>query len=412
MKKTGTLLFAFLLLLAGCSEKATVDKPISENPLSSPEVDAKLVAAGNNFTWDLFRAVVNSETEHPNKNIFVSPLSASIALGMTYNGARDETQTAMQNTLGFADLTPLEIDKSYHDLIAHFSTLDPNVQFEIANSIWHDKLFTVEPEFIEVNQTYFDAVVSALDFTQPEAVTTINNWVSDKTHGKIAGIIEDIPDDIVMYLINALYFKGSWKHRFDAGKTKPGTFYCSDGSRQICNYMNMVTDSLNCLWTPSVTAVELPYSRGDYRMIVAKPTDPDSSVDCLIAGLNDDTWAAWRSGMRRMSDLLALPKFRFSYSVLLNDPLTTMGMSLAFSDQADFRGINRDRHLKIDEVLQKTFVQVDEEGTEAAAVTSVGIRGTSVGPSFAFDRPFLFLIYDHQTGAVMFIGKVARPSFN
>jgi serine protease inhibitor len=414
MKRAGFCVMALLLVafIAGCSEKATVDQPIVIDPQPTTEAEAKLIAAGNDFTWNLFREVVASEASNVNKNVFVSPLSASIALGMTYNGARGETQTAMQTTLGFADLTPLEIDQSYQSLIEHYSTLDADVKFEIANSIWHADRFQVEPEFLDVNRTYFDAVVTALNFESPEAVVTINNWVNEKTHGKISTIIDVIPDYVVMYLINALYFKGTWTYQFDREKTGPAQFNCPDGSKVTCQLMNMETDSLRFLRNSTVMAAELPYGNGDYRLLAVMPTNPDSSLDDLIASINSETWSGWLAGLRQRGEPLALPKFKLSYEIRLKKALTDLGMGVAFTDHADFRGINRNLALLIDEVLQKTFVQLDEEGTEAAAVTAVVIGTTNAGPSYIFNRPFLVIIYEHQTGAVMFVGKIVKPEFD
>ncbi len=414
MKRVGYIFaLAFLPVFnLGCSEKASVDKPIDNNPPALTEVDSKLVAAGNEFTWELFREVVRSEETNAAKNIFLSPLSASIALGMTYNGARGETQTAMQSTLGFSDVTPLQINESYQNLIAHFAGLDANVKFEIANSIWHANWFEVEPEFLDVNRRYFDAVVSTLDFSSPEAVVTINDWVSDRTNGKIATILESIPDNTVMYLINALYFKGTWTYKFARAKTRPMEFNCPDGRKPTCQFMSMRSDSVRFIWNSSVTGIELPYGSGDYRFLAVMPTHHDSTIDALVAGLDGDTWTNWLASLNHRDDLLMLPKFKLSYETNLKDQLSSLGMGVAFTDQADFTGINRNGNLLITAVKQKTFVQLDEEGTEAAAVTAVEVGITNAGPSFVFDRPFLMTIYDHQSGAVLFIGKIVKPEFS
>lgn len=414
MQKLGFVSAAMLLslLLLGCSEQKSVDKPPVNEPGPVTAAEAKLVEAGNDFTWNLLREVVALEAPNPNKNVFISPLSASIALGMTYNGARGETQTAMQGALGFAELTPQQINESYHGLIDRFSGLDSNVKFQIANSIWHANWFEVESEFLDVNRTYFDAVVSALDFQSPQAVVTINDWVKDKTNGKIEKIVDVIPDDAVMYLINALYFKGAWTYQFDSTKTKPMDFHCPDGSTQSCQFMYMNTDSLRFMMKNGVLGVELPYGNGDYRLLAAIPADPQNSIDEVIVELDQAQWSEWLSALVMRNEELWLPKFKFAFDTKLNVPLTTLGMGVAFTDFADFRGINREGNLAISEVIQKTFVQLDEVGTEAAAVTSVGIRTTSIGPSYAFNRPFLIVIYEHNSSAVLFAGKIVSPEFN
>lgn len=414
MQKLGSFFAAIMLLfvVGSCSEEKSVDKPPVNEPGPVTAAESKLVAAGNDFSWNLLREVVAQESSRPQKNVFISPLSASMALGMTYNGARAETQTAIQSTLGFADLSSQEINESYRSLINRFSGLDANVKFQIANSIWYANWFQVESEFLDVNRTYFDAVVSALDFDSPQAVTTINDWVNDKTNGKIDTILEEIPDDMVMYLINALYFKGAWTYQFDPAKTRPMSFHCADGTTYSTRFMYMNTDSLRFMVNGGVLGVELPYGNGDYRLLAVIPIDSSNSIDDVIAGLDQAKWSEWQSALIRRNEELWLPKFKFEFATKLNIPLTTLGMGIAFSDFADFTGINRDGNLAISEVIQKTFVQLDEVGTEAAAVTSVGIKLTSFTPQYRFDRPFLIVIYEHSTNAVVFAGKIAKPEFD
>lgn len=414
MQKLGFIIITIVLssVFAGCSGEKSVAKPPINDPGPVTAAEAKLVSAGNEFTWNILRKVVELEAPNPKKNVFVSPLSASMALGMTCNGARTTTLTAMQSTLGFADLSSQDINESYRSLIDRFSGLDSNVKFQIANSIWHANWFQVESEFLDLNRTYFDAVISALDFESPQAVTTINDWVNDKTNGKIDTILEEIPDDMVMYLINALYFKGAWTFQFDPAKTKPMDFHCADGSTHSCEFMYMNTDSLGFMAINGVLGVELPYGNGNYRLLAVIPANPQNSIDEVIAGIDQTKWSEWQSALQQRNEELWLPKFKFEYKINLNVPLTTLGMGIAFTESADFTGINRDGNLAISEVIQKTFVQLDEVGTEAAAVTSVGIRTTSVGPSYAFNRPFLIVIYEHSSNAVLFAGKIAKPEFN
>ncbi len=417
MSKAGIIVITLglLALLASCGKDQVVNDPvIPRDPGPVSEAEAKLVAAGNEFTWNLFRHVVEQEAANPNKNVFISPLSASLALGMTYNGARSQTQEAMAAALGFADLTPQQINHAYRDLLDRLAGADSKVTLQIANAIWYTELLNVEQDFIDSNQFYFDAVVRALDFASPEALVTINNWASESTNGKIPTILESIPEEIVMYLMNALYFKGNWTYRFDRDDTKPSSFHCADGTTITCDFMSMTSDSLRYLVDFSdggLSGLELPYGNGGYRFLVVQPMHPDSSVDRIITRLDGETWTRWLGALHHDDEYIALPKFKLEYSVNLNDALAAMGMAIAFTDFADFSGISRDVGLAISEVKQKTFVQVDEEGTEAAAVTSVGIYPTSAGPSFVFNRPFLVAIYEGSSGAVLFVGKIAKPQF-
>jgi serine protease inhibitor len=408
MKILLSVLTILALALVACSDFGTTiqGQRVPLRPLTSSE--QSIVAADNSFGFRLFNAVNAGE---PRKSLFISPLSVSMALGMTLNGANGTTRTAIMQTLGFAGMTQSDINASYRSLNALLTGLDPKVTFQIANSIWHRPELNVEESFKEVNRTYFNAEVNSLNFSDPAASAAINAWVRRCTNGKIEGIVpESIPSEIVLYLINAIYFKGAWTQKFDTAATKPDFFTLPDGSQSSCRMMHQKANVKYYAGAQAQVA-ELPYGDAGFSMAIILPA-PGVSIDQFAAGFTQQYWSACSSALGSREIELAMPKFKFEYTTSLNDMLKSMGMSVAFSTtEADFTNIDKGGHLFISEVRHKTFVQVDEEGTEAAAVTSVGFGVTSAPqyPVMRVDRPFIFLIRENNTGTVLFIGKIVEP---
>jgi serpin B len=376
--------------------------------------EQQLVESSNTFGFELLKEVVKQDGD---KNIFISPLSVSMALGMTLNGTDGDTYEAMKQTLELAGLAEQEINKSYESLIHLLRGLDPEVIFQIANSIWYKQGFPVKQSFLDTCQQYFDAVVEGLDFSDPSAVDTINAWVDESTNGKIEEIVDPPIDPLtVMFLINAIYFKGTWKYEFDEQDTRSETFYLLDGSEVQCQMMRQEA-TLAYYKNADFQAVDLPYGNGKYSMTVLLPAQ-DKNIDDLIAELNDSNWNGWMANLVERDLALYLPKFTLEYDLLMNDVLKAMGMEVAFSrSQANFgRMYNADQvegNVYIGKVKHKTFVEVNEEGTEAAAVTSVEIMVESVGPSLTtmrVDWPFIFVIRENHSGSILFAGKIIDPS--
>jgi len=369
--------------------------------------EVKLTAANNRFGLKLFKEIILEEQD---KNVFISPLSVSMALGMTYNGAAGTTEDAMRNTLEYGDLTQQEINESYRYLSSMLANLDPMAKFQIANSIWYRLGFHVEKEFIDINQTYFDAEVTGLNFDDPNAKDIINNWVNQKTNGKIPDIIYKIDPENVMFLINAIYFKGIWKYEFDPNDTQDGLFTLPDGSKKPCRMM-MQGNNFQYLQNEYFQAIDLPYGDTGFSMTIFLP-EPDVHIDNFIAQINDENLSDWFDSFNETEMLLSMPKFKLEYDLTLNDVLKALGMEIAFELwQADFTNINKNGGLFISEVKHKTFVDVNEEGTEAAAVTVVTISPTSEPdyPSMIVNRPFVFMIREKFTNTILFMGKIVEP---
>ena len=395
-----------ILTFSACNlfepEKETERTPPREITVAEKE----LVSANNAFGFNLFRTL--NETA-PDSNLFISPLSVSMALGMTLNGAADSTYEAMKNTLALTGLTEAAIHQSYRSLIDLLTEMDPKVVFQIANSIWYRQGFTVEQPFLDANQKFFDSEVKALDFNDPESVDIINGWVDEKTHGKIEEIIESIDPTTVMYLINAIYFKGQWLYEFDKAATKDQPFYNLDGSTSTVPLMAL-EGTLPMLVTDTFTAVDIPYGDSLFSMTVLLPHEGED-INAVAHQLNTVDWNQLVDEFQATNVQLFLPRFKVEYFDSLKKTLSAMGMGIAFTWEADFSRINPTADLYIDDVLHKTFVEVNEEGTEAAAVTAVVIyvqsaNGGSTFFSFRVDRPFVFAIRERHSGAILFIGKI------
>jgi len=331
---------------------------------------------------------------------------------MTYNGANGETKTAMEKTLKVYGLSPDDINQSYADLVKALQSLDPKVLLEIANAIYYRKDFTVENNFVNTNRKYYDASVSALDFNSPSAVTSINNWVADKTHNKIKTILDRITPNHVMFLLNAIYFKGTWTKEFNVKSTANLPFYLNVNDYQLTETMQR-NDTLPYLSNNLFSAVQLSYGKGNYNMYVILP-NADKTLSEIVQKMDAGSWNTWSESFNVTKNVdIKIPKLKYGYEIELNDVLTAMGMGIAFTGKADFTGINREGGLNIDYVKHKSFIEVNEEGTEAAAVTIVAIEKMMIDPEkivFNVNRPYLYIITEKSTGAVLFLGTVKNPS--
>jgi len=401
---------ATLALIAGCSSatdpssKGSQSAPLENLPRQLSASEQSLVSAANDFSFGLFRQIAAAKKD---SNAFTSPLSASMALGMTMNGAAGSTYTQMRSALAFGNATDADINASYKSLITLLRGLDPSVDFRIANSIWYRTGFPFNQSFLDVTKSAFDATVTGLDFASPAAVTTINDWVSTATAAKIPTIIDRIDGDQVMFLINAIYFKASWREKFNVAETKDDVFHgiAGDQPMKLMHRFGQVS----VLYTPQVTVVDLPYGNSAYSMTILLPNQ--GTIDQLAASLQSSTWTTWMGQLHELSTDISMPRLKLEWQRDLNEDLKAMGMHDAFvAGGADFTRMSTSmgRGLYIDRVKQKTYVDINEEGTEAAAVTSVGIVAVSAPPSLRVDRPFIFVIRERLSGTIIFMGKIVR----
>ena len=399
------------LSLAACSkitEPPGAPAELQALPRDLSSSEQQLIGAANRFSFALWGKVSGAQRD---QNVFISPLSASFALGMTLNGAANQTFDQMRTALQVDGLSQQDINAGYKSLIALLRSLDPRVTMQIANSIWYRETFPFNQSFIDAGRSYFDAEVHGLDFNDVSgSVGTINGWVNQKTNGKIAKVLATIDPLDVMFLINALYFHGSWRQQFDPSQTTDDVFTSVPGVTEPMRLMHRHADMLY-VETASYQAVDLPYGNAAFAMTVLLPK-PGTDVESFSAGLTDTTWRSLISSFSTAEVELAVPKFRLEYERTMNDDLAALGMVVPFEPNvADFTRMSPlGKQLYISFVKQNTFVNVDEEGTEAAAATVTGIRATSLGPYSVMrvDRPFLFVIRERLTGAVLFMGKVVR----
>jgi serpin B len=329
------------------------------------------------------------------------------------NGANGETYDEMRSTLQFAHLSNEEINKSYKSLIEALYASDPKVIFQSANSIWYRDEITFEQPFFDLSIKYFNALVSELNFNDPVSFEIINNWVNQNTNGKIEKILDSIPPDAVMYLINAIYFNGTWKFEFDKEETKVDEFNLLNGEK-IDTDMMVQTNDFNYYINEDLQAIELPYGDGNFSMVILLPNE-DSDINEFANGINEEKLNSWLAGLTLQQGTLWLPKFKVEYNSELKDYLELMGMVTAYNPlKADFSNMYKGpEKLFISRVFHKTFVEVDEEGTEAAAVTLVEIEITSAGEGNNFNikvnRPFVFIIKEKNSNCILFMGKIINP---
>ncbi|MFH1686570.1 MAG: serpin family protein [bacterium] len=428
MGRVLTILLIVLFIGLGCSDSSNPSNPTGQpnsgpgrTPAQLTEHEQELVGSCNKFAFNLFREVLRNAD--PGENVFISPLSVSYALGIALNGAEGETRDSIAATLEVLGIPPDELNQAYHDLTAILAHSDPKIALELANSFWSRKGKTIQPDFIDICSEFFDARVEEIDFQAPWAADTINAWVSNATHGKIEEMVTPpISGDVAAMLFNAIYFKGNWRFPFDTANTRTTQFHLNDGSEVSCEMMllprkdHSMGDPFNPLPDTSATyfstdnlqCVNLPYGDHGYRMTIIVPYG-SMTADSLVAILSTDTWVSWLDGSYAEEFDLSLPKFRFEFEQDLSSILQLLGMAVAFDpSKADFSELFSDGIGWIDEVKQKAFVQVDEKGTEAAAVTQV-MYADSMPPPVVADHPFLFVIHEKDSGAILFMGRLAEP---
>ncbi len=411
MKTLIALLLLFTLSVnPSCQKNDSGPEGFKEIELD--EKSSSLLEADNTFGLKIFQKVREKSDK---ENIMISPLSISIALTMAYNGAEGDTKKEMQETLELNGLTDSEINGSYKTLINALLDLDDDVIFKIANSIFYADIFTVKPGFLDINRDIYDAEVRELDFSSQQSVDIINDWVSKNTNDKIRTIINQLNPLDRMLLINAIYFKGTWSVQFDKKGTHDLNFNLKDGSDVKVPMMNKL-DKVPYCSNNLFKAVKIPYGRGNYNMVVILPGEGKNSQD-VIDELNMDNWKDWMGGFEMTERVdITMPRFKFSFDIGLNDILKEMNMLKAFSpSEAEFTKIT-DEDLFISMVLHKSFIDVNETGTEAAAVTAVTFTTTSIGTEppkipFLVDKPFVFAITEEDTGAILFIGEVSNPEY-
>ncbi len=384
------------LLLGNCQKTEVNSRTIS--------ITENVSAATNTFTYKLWQEI--ESTEPASANYMVSPLSLHIALGMLLNGANADTKAEIQKTLGLDNMSLDAINAAYKELITGLPLVDPNVTNTIANAIFQDKTFSSEKDFQNTLSSSFSAKLFSEDFSNPATVAKINTWASDNTNKKITKIIEQISPQQVMFLLNALYFKGDWTTAFKVANTRKEEFAGVNSKASVD--MMYQTENLAFKETPESQIIELPYGNQKYAMYVVLPK---KQIANSLSALSKSNWISLRDGLIKQKVIFGMPKFKITYSKKLNDVLANMGIKKAFSNQADLSKISPPAgKLVVGLVKQDTYITVDEKGTEAAAVTSIAIETTSAPlyPEMICNKPFLFMVAERSSNAVLFVGKVAQ----
>jgi serine protease inhibitor len=378
--------------------------------------DQTLVTANTGFAFNLFRELT---AEGSDGNVFISPLSISMALAMTYNGAGGTTKDAMSNVLNFGGMSLEEVDQGFSNLMDSLRNADQAVSLLIANSVWMRQEFEplVYQSFLDRVRSSFDGEAFTRDFANPQTVNEINGWIDSATNGKIKNMINQVDPELVMFLINAIYFKGSWVTKFDQSQTKPQVFYVAPGNTTKVDMM--YTSGKFSYYTDGNRQIaRLPYGRDKIAMYIFLPNE-GVSLDSFVASLNQTVHDEYISRLAPVNNLIVeLPKFKVEYGVKrLNGELEKLGMGVAFDkDAANFSNIAplTAGNLYISFVDHKAVVEVNEEGTEAAGATVVGIfQATTIHeipPSFIVNRPFYFEIRDDRSGSILFMGKILNPT--
>ncbi|HAL73876.1 MAG TPA: serine proteinase inhibitor [Clostridiales bacterium] len=400
-----SLLLVILLAFSGCAVKPAADLmagvKAAEWPSDPDEPGQSYIASQQKFAWDLLQESL------PNPgNILLSPASVYLALAMTLNGSDTTTRQAMLEALSAAGLTLDDINKASRDWTTLLTSQDDKTKLTIANSIWYRDGFNPDQDFLQRNADYFAAAARMLDFSKPEAVDTINSWVSQATSGRIDRMLEEIGPAVVMYLINTIHFKADWQAPFIKNYTAEGNFTAPDGISKA-QFMHQ-TGKMTYLEFKDATGVLLPYADDRFAFFAILP--PEDTAPRQLALGNDSSFLNEILASASEKDIeLALPAFKTNYSDSLVNELKNLGMDVAFGNGADFSLMNssRSKDLFISEVKHKTMIDLNENGTEAAAATLVEISKQGLPQAdiiLTFDRPFLYGIVDRVTGAPIFIG--------
>jgi serpin B len=407
------ILIASVMIVAGCAAAKIMT--------ANDDSDKKdMIIQGNNqFALELYSKLQNSDG-----NLFFSPYSISTALAMTYAGARGRTAEQMADVLRFpigeppSHLDSRQFASEFGKIIKDLNARGENGAYElvVANALWGQKGYGFLAGFLELVEKHYGGRLKEVDFVgaAETARQTINAWVEKKTKEKIKNLIpKGLLDSMTrLVLTNAIYFKGNWAQQFKEDRTKEAPFTLSDGKKIDVPMMNQTT-KFGYMETETLQGLELPYVDNELSMIVLLPKELDG-LDALEQSLTLEKLSEWQSKLRKREVIVSIPKFKLTSQFSLASVLKAMGMTDAFSRSANFSGMNGKRDLFISAIIHKAYVDVNEEGTEAAAATAVTMRLTSVAPTerppvFRADHPFLFLIRDNQSGSILFNGRLMNP---
>lgn len=418
MKKMAVVLAVCILIvnLVGCGPKsntALINSTVhlKEMDIRKNEFDDKIAASINEIGIDVLKDVSQDSNED---NVIISPLSLSVVLALLSNGAEKDTKKEIEALINPHGLTTDQLNNQYSLILNIINSLgyeEDNKRAmlaHIANSMWISRNFPLEEKFVEDGNMYYDTEIYDVNFSSRKTISEINKWIRDKTNGRIDNYLESIEPETVMYIFNSLYFNGKWQNKFNKKNTKKESFYLKDDSKVKVDMMNAERQML-CYEDEEITAGRLSYYGCSMEIVI-----PKGNIDEYISNLNYSELEDKLKGFEYIKAKIKLPKFQYEAKYSLNETLKMMGVNKAFdNEEADFEGITKQDILYVDDVSQKCFISVDEEGTEAAALTSVAICGSGMPPEknieLYADRPFIYFIKHNGTGAIMFAGVVYKP---
>ncbi|SKC68743.1 serpin family protein [Maledivibacter halophilus] len=388
-----------VVILVSCSKKDSYEFNIDT-------IDSKVTDGNLDFAFNLFKELYKEQEQK--ENIVISPMSISTALSMTYNGAKGTTREGMDKTLSYNGIKKDALNESYKNLLNYFQSTE-GVELNIANSIWIREGVTVKDDFITTNRDNYFAKIENLDFSQEDATNIINNWISQSTKGKINKMLESpISNNVMMYLINAVYFKGQWYDKFDKNRTYEDVFYNNSNNTSKVLMMSKTSD-IQYASTGNYKAIKLPYKDTSKSMYLLLPNE-NVTMDEFINNLNKDTWHEMKESLQETKDVyVKIPRFKVEYGIKdLKNVLRQLGMEEAFSESADFSGIKEG--IFINKVLHKAVIEVNEEGSEASGVTVVEMtESAQIEPDeFIANRPFIYAIEDDKTYTLLFMGVMSH----
>lgn len=397
------LMFIALMVVVAVGIGIALKNRKTEAVEANVPVNSKLVEANNQFGIRLFTELASREK---GKNVFISPASVAIALCMTYNGANGRTKQAMADTLGLNGMSLEDVNKANEALLANLREPGPGVEMSLANSLWARDVVPFHRDFMQRNEDFYDAKIAG-----PFSKDAINDWVSDETRGRINDLVDYIDPNAVLFLVNAIYFKGEWETPFEPANGLIPFKLPSGSVKEVLVMHNH--GEYDYLEEPGFQAIRLPYGKGRIAMYVFLP-DKKSGLNEFYKQLTPENWKQWKRDLQEVEGDIYLPKFKVEYGIEMSGALKAMGMGAALNGQADFSKMSDMRGLYIKRVLHKAFVEVNEEGTEAAASTAVEMVTKAPLPTagpfkMVVDRPFFITIADDRSGEVLFMGAINNP---
>ena len=400
-----SLLFGFALYLFGCSNASVVNEDVPAEQV------AHIEEANNQLGFSVLSKIDTPKDE----NAFISPTSLYTALLLAYNGADGDTKEEFKDTLQIRDWTDTEVNEAMNVLLHSFEKDIEAIDVSSANSLWLANEYTFQKDYEQAMEQYFDAHITMIDRADDTSADKINKWVNKETRGKIEEIMEPpLDSNFVALLVNVLYFNGEWQYEFEESATEERVFHTATNEVDV-DFM-FLQEELSYMENEDVQAVKLPYGEGEMMMQVFLPKE-DVEIKEVVDTMLMEEWETWQTDFQEREGKLLFPKFEMEYDIVLNDVLQELGIEAAFTERADFSYLIEETNgLAISEVKQKTYIDVDEVGTEAAAATSVEIVETSLvvdeDEPFEMDvnRPFIFAITDTATDAILFLGQINDPT--